>query len=450
MTGTLIGESIGGSLVAKLVTGVLGALIGAFLTAPGRNRHRRIVAVALFIALVRLLRGATDALASERERIVRPLAPANWAMIGVTAVAGFAVGSGVTTARGGWDDGTSTIAIPDVTGRPSAAALATLRDRDLEPSTAGEPSQRRDEGAVTRTEPPAGTRVEERAAVTVYVSTGRPGTTVAIPGVTGRDRRAAEGILADAGLRPRTRTEASAPVAAGAATRTAPPEGTRVERGARVTLFVSSGPPAESGVTVPGVRGQPRGVALRTLRAAGLRPDITGEASEEVPAGRATRTDPPAEAKVDEGARVTLFVSSGLGAPEIVVPDVTGQPEAQAVEVVRGEGLSPTTETEPHPKVAAGVVTRTDPVAGTPLRDDLSVTVFVSSGPALVTVPKVADLPTADAVGRLEGAGLKPTTTCQSSPDVELGLAIGTDPQAGTQVVEGTPVELFISCEPEP
>ncbi|HET8759297.1 MAG TPA: hypothetical protein VFM58_24980, partial [Solirubrobacteraceae bacterium] len=75
MAGTLIGEALGSTLPAKLVVGCLGAVIGAFLTAPGRNRRRRIVAVAILIALIHLFRRAGDALAAER----RGWVPANWA-----------------------------------------------------------------------------------------------------------------------------------------------------------------------------------------------------------------------------------------------------------------------------------------------------------------------------------------------------------------------------------
>ncbi len=77
MAGTLIGETVGSTLTAKLAAGVLGALIGAFLTAPGRHRRRRIVAVALLLALLRSLRRAGDALAAERGAWV----PASWAAV---------------------------------------------------------------------------------------------------------------------------------------------------------------------------------------------------------------------------------------------------------------------------------------------------------------------------------------------------------------------------------
>jgi hypothetical protein len=89
LAGTLIGESLGPTLASKLAAGVLGALIGAFLTAPGRHRRRRLVAVALVLALLDAVRRATDALGAERKREPRAWVPANLPVLCLTAVAGF-------------------------------------------------------------------------------------------------------------------------------------------------------------------------------------------------------------------------------------------------------------------------------------------------------------------------------------------------------------------------
>jgi hypothetical protein len=91
--GTLIGAELGPSLGGKLVTGVLGALIGAFLTAPGSRHPRRIVAAALLVAIV-YARKATDAMAGSR----RP----DWAP--GQLVAGSGDGGGRICRRGGDHD----------------------------------------------------------------------------------------------------------------------------------------------------------------------------------------------------------------------------------------------------------------------------------------------------------------------------------------------------------
>jgi beta-lactam-binding protein with PASTA domain len=445
MAGTLVGETLGGTLPGKLAAGALGALIGAFLTAPGRHRRRRIVAVAILLALLNLLRRAGDALAAERPRA---WLPANWAVVGLTAVVGFAGGSAVTTVRGAWAEEAALVSVPQVRGEPRAAALGILHGAGLAATVAGEPSEPVAEGSATRTDPPSGASVEHGARITLYVSTGPPGATVRIPDVTGRQERAALGVLEDAGLRPRPRAEPSRSIVRGFATRTDPPAGTRVDRGAAVTLFVSSGPPTAA-VTVPDVRGRSRADALSALREAGLRPRTATEESESVAAGSATRTDPAAGSEVDSGAAVTLFVSSGPAAGSVEVPDVVGSAREEAYAVLKDAGLEPEGATEPSPAVAAGTVVRTDPSPGSLVAAGSAVTVVVSSGPPPLVVPDVAGLRTAVAARRLKTAGLASRSVIAGSAAVPDDTVIDTDPPAGTEVQRGDTVTLRVSCGAE-
>lgn len=258
--GTLIGEALGSSLPWKLLAGVLGAATGAFLTAPGTHHRRRIVAVALFLAALQALRRTPDALASRRHSGGRPVwAPASWAAVGLTAAAGFAVGSGITTARGGWPDkdkdqppAAVLATVPDVAGEPRATALMILEDAGFSPTSTTEPSQSISAGEATRTDPPAGTPVDAGAAVALFVSSGPPPAVeeVVVPDVAGRVEAEALATLEAAGLdATKTTDEPSESIAAGAATRTEPPAGTPVDRGTSLMLFVSSGPepPNENG-----------------------------------------------------------------------------------------------------------------------------------------------------------------------------------------------------------
>jgi serine/threonine-protein kinase len=371
MAGTLIGEALGSTLPAKLVVGCLGAAIGAFLTAPGRNRRRRIVAVAILIALIHLFRRAGDALAAER----RGWVPANWAAVGACAAVGFAGGTAVTTVRGGWD-ATSTVSVPQVRGETRAAALAILEDAGLTPATSTEPSESIPERSATRTDPPGGATVDDGARVTLFISSGPPGTTLELPDVTGRGRDEARAILRDAGVRPRVRTESSETIAADRATRTIPPAGTTVDRDARVTLLISTGP--------------------------------------------ATQT--------------------------VAIPDVSGQPRADAYAGLEKLGLKPQGATEPSESVVEGSATRTDPVAGTDVDEGTTVTVFISSGPPPLLVPQVVGLGVSDAQDQVEAAGLKWSTKRAASTDVPDGDVIDSNPDGGQEIEPGGIVELIVSC----
>jgi beta-lactam-binding protein with PASTA domain len=451
MAGTLLGESVGKTLIAKLVAGVLGALIGAFLTAPGRYRRRRIVAVALVLLLIQALRRAAGALAAERQP-PRARLPASWAVVGVTALVGFTGGSIVTTVRDGWTEGpASVVAVPEVRGLTQAAAQSRLAGSDLRASTATEPSEAVAAGVATRTAPPAGSRVETETEVTLFVSSGPPPAALKVPQVTGLPEPEARSVLEDIGLQVQPRREASEAIVAGNATRTDPPAGTEVERDAPVVLFVSSGP-ASQPVRVPDVRGESRASAVALLRAAGLRVAAARtEPSQDVAAGAAIRTEPPAETEVERGADVTLLVSSGPAPGPARVPDVAGLPAAEAEEAIQRVDLATTTTAEASDTVAEGTVIRTDPVAGTSLETGSEVRLIVSSGPPPLVVPNVVGLPEADARDRVTAVQLKPAFGGQASSDsVPSGSVLRTEPVAGTEVERGSAVSLVVSCGKPP
>jgi serine/threonine-protein kinase len=387
--GTLIGHSLGSTLTSQLIGGVLGTLVGAFLTAPGGKRHRRIVAVSLLVAFLQLLRAA-GARASDRKPEPLAWVPANWAAVGVASVVGLAGGSAITTARDAWAGGDSgvVVAVPDVLRRSQTEALAILDDAGLDASTATEPSSAIDSGFATRTSPPAGTSVEQQAAVTLFVSSGPPQVRVAIPDVTGMPRREAAALLADNGLHSTPASESSDSIAAGSAIRTEPRAATVVDRGETVVLVVSSGPPSEP-VRVPDVRDLPRAEALALLRRAGLHVRTRTEPSEAIAAGRASYTEPAAGEEAGRGDTVTLVVSTGPAVEPVEVPPVAGLSQEQALQILKDKGLTPSVEAESSETVARGTVTRTDPAPGTVVDQGSAVTAFVSSGPAASPTPEV-------------------------------------------------------------
>lgn len=160
---TMLGEVLGSSLTGKLLAGALGALLGAFLTARGSHHTRRIVAVALLLALLDALRGVASALASTATRGTgrnstrhsgqgdapavsltagpacrsRPGAwvPRRPTLTIAVAVAGFAVGTGTIAITQGLKNSTPPIQgtpkviyarLPDVIGRDASKATAIL------------------------------------------------------------------------------------------------------------------------------------------------------------------------------------------------------------------------------------------------------------------------------------------------------------------------------------
>jgi len=129
---------------------------------------------------------------------------------------------------------------------------------------------------------------------------------------------------------------------------------------------------------------------------------------------------------------------------QVTVPNVTGLTSGAAVVRLESLGLEP--KIDPVPSLAdRQTVLEQDPLPDSRVSEGSTVTLSVSTGPALVAVPAVAGSEQARAERILEEAGLKPVVERKSSADVEVGVAIGTEPEGGTEISIGSRVTLLIS-----
>jgi serine/threonine-protein kinase len=84
-----------------------------------------------------------------------------------------------------------------------------------------------------------------------------------------------------------------------------------------------------------------------------------------------------------------------------------------------------------------------DPQPATQAPRGSTITVKISRGPQLVTIPNLVGKPTAEAKSQLESLGFKVTVVEQGSKTVPAGAVIGTDPSG--QVQNGSEVTLLAS-----
>ena len=167
-----------------------------------------------------------------------------------------------------------------------------------------------------RQDPDAGETAAASDTITLIVSRG-PGN-VRVPSVRNTSRQLAIRELQKQGLEVTADTEASGSVRKGFATRTSPSEGTSVERGSRVRLFVSSGP---AKIEVPDVVGLTREAAETRLTRARL--DVNVELRDsDAPENEVVRQSPAGGTSAERGDEVTIVVSRGEQQTE--VPNVTG------------------------------------------------------------------------------------------------------------------------------
>ncbi len=93
-----------------------------------------------------------------------------------------------------------------------------------------------------------------------------------------------------------------------------------------------------------------------------------------------------------------------------------------------------------------GYVFKQEPAAGTTIKMRGTVTLYISKGSKKETVPTMTpgEKPN-DVRRRLELAGFKVDETMESSAEVDEGMAIRLDPEAGAQVEYGSTITMFIS-----
>ncbi|CAB4630860.1 unannotated protein [freshwater metagenome] len=130
----------------------------------------------------------------------------------------------------------------------------------------------------------------------------------------------------------------------------------------------------------------------------------------------------------------------------IEVSDVSGALFDDGAQVLRDQGLLVLRLTEVSDEVAAGLIIRTDPPAGTSVPERTTIDVVVSSGKIEATVPLLTGLSEEAARASLEAVGLVlGVISPGNSATVAKGLVIESVPAANERVVEGSVVNLLVS-----
>ncbi len=136
--------------------------------------------------------------------------------------------------------GVGKAAVPNVVGRTQAAAVSLLENAGFVAEVVEREDDSVDSGQVIEQNPAANTQADKGSIVQIVVSVG-PGA-IAVPNVEGLSATAASNQLGQLGFSVDQRTEASDGVDRGDVISTEPAAGTKLEKGATVTLVVSSGP----------------------------------------------------------------------------------------------------------------------------------------------------------------------------------------------------------------
>jgi beta-lactam-binding protein with PASTA domain/predicted Ser/Thr protein kinase len=195
--------------------------------------------------------------------------------------------------------------------------------------------------------------------------------------------------------------------------------------------------------TVPRVVGYPLSVAQADVSNAGFRPYVVNEPSSQ-PAGQVIRQSPLGGSAATKGSTVTLTVSSG---PQSVsIPSVVHLPQGKAERRLRRARLKIGQLLPQYSSaIPKGDATRTDPGAGQSVPAGTAVTLYVSSGPAPISVPNTVGDTEAAAKAALSAFTVR--TTSQTTTSQPAGTVVSQAPSGGTALPNSV-VNLVIASAP--
>lgn len=223
----------------------------------------------------------------------------------------------------------------------------------------------------------------------------RQGAEATVPEVRELPFEQASDIVEGRGLRPERRDQPYNPgVPRGVVVDQNPAPRASVKPGRRIYLYVNSGP--RQMVTVPDVLTLSQNLAKAEFNELGLADVEVREDSIHSPyQGTVTRQRPEPGEVIAARAKVTLWVSPGLGDETVGVPDVRGLAPVDARRELAGAGLwvDPT-------RSVGGTVTRQEPEAGGEVREGTEVRIYsepISDQPeADGETPEAEDVPEAE------------------------------------------------------
>ncbi|UXA18181.1 Stk1 family PASTA domain-containing Ser/Thr kinase [Mycobacterium sp. SMC-4] len=223
----------------------------------------------------------------------------------------------VTVAINMFGGETREVQVPDVSGQPSADAIAALQNRGFSIRTQQRPDSTVPPDHVISTEPDADTSVAAGDEVTLNVSTGPEQRE--IPDVSGLSYAEAVERLTDAGFERFRQTEStSLPEQRDTVISTVPPANQTSAITNEITVVVGRGPATAS---VPDCVGQTPQVCEQVMAASGFTNAVPIEVDSTVTAGQVVGSEPAAGETVPQDTVIQMQVSRGN---QFVMPDVVG------------------------------------------------------------------------------------------------------------------------------
>ena len=215
--------------------------------------------------------------------------------------------------------------------------------------------------------------------------------------------------------------------------------------GGIIWLFASQREPEEpAAVTVPVLEGMTQREATLELAEVGLEARFLQEAHDSIEENLVTRSDPAEGEEVEPETVVDVYLSTGPA--ELEIPDVSGETQERATQILRDAGLE-ISRIDPvdAPGVPADEVVGTDPPAGSAAQVGDRVELQVATG--LVNLEDLVGLSEEDAIQTLRDLKLTFNTSEEETDEFEPGH-VSYQSRAPGLVPYDSHIELRIAVEP--
>jgi len=155
--------------------------------------------------------------------------------------------------------------------------------------------------------------------------------------------------------------------------------------------------------------------------------------------------DPPANTEVAKGTDVKLLVSKG--SRPLKVPYLISKTATEARQILSSMGLVIDKEEEYDDEIETERVIRQDPAQGVSIERGENVTVWVSQGPLLITVPSLIGLDEEEAKSKLQDAGFKSQVRDGISAPELNGKVVTQRPEADSTARKNSTVTIWVGRE---
>ena len=203
----------------------------------------------------------------------------------------------------------------------------------------------------------------------------------------------------------------------------------------------------EDGVEVPDVKGMSFEDAKAALAAKELGIKQVGSTSSDtIEKDLIVIQQPEANQKVEKNTTIEVTISNGKGS--IDIPNVVGKTEEEAINTLK-DTFEYSKSYSYSSDVEAGYVISQTPTGGSQGKEGDVITLVISQGEELVTVPDVTTTYKSEEQAKALLSDFMVSTTTKYSETAE-GIVIGQSIPQGKQVAKGTAITITVSLGPEP